>query len=458
MSDVLQLPTTQLAITGKLRRNEHKTLEAIFGSAAAVYFDSYYEFIQSKLSERPTVVIDTHSDLESLARFKKERVKLNNVEIVDLLTAPNDLGTRVPKNIFMLGKNAQQLLSLAIEAEQKLIQRIPATSRKNFEVFPERFGLYGTSPAFIKALSTIQKIRKSDSRVLIKGETGTGKELAARAVHYLSKRESGPFVPVNCGAFSDELLLSELFGHKKGAFTGATQDQIGLLELADGGTLFLDEVDALSSKAQVSLLRYLQEGEIRALGSRKFRKVDVRIISATNRQLSKLVKSGDFRDDLLYRLDVLSINLPPLRARGEDLFSACMQILSQLANELGEDNKVLSGEVLAAIFEYDWPGNFRELESSLTRAFLMTEGQTIQDTALLLSEEDYESSPLPSALGSFNKEKQLLIDKFEKNYIESVLAKTSGNVSRAAFIAKKERRSFSRLMEKHGIKREKFVA
>ena len=135
-----------------------------------------------------------------------------------------------------------------------------------------------------------------------------------------------------------------------------------------------------------------------------------------------------------------------------------MQILSQLANELGEDNKVLSGEVLAAIFEYDWPGNFRELESSLTRAFLMTEGQTIQDTALLLSEEDYESSPLPSALGSFNKEKQLLIDKFEKNYIESVLAKTSGNVSRAAFIAKKERRSFSRLMEKHGIKREKFVA
>ena len=364
----------------------------------------------------------------------------------------------MPKNIFILGKNAQQLLSLAIEAEQKLIQRIPATSRKNFEVFPERFGLYGTSPAFIKALSTIQKIRKSDSRVLIKGETGTGKELAARAVHYLSKREAGPFVPVNCGAFSDELLLSELFGHKKGAFTGATQDQIGLLELADGGTLFLDEVDALSSKAQVSLLRYLQEGEIRALGSRKFRKVDVRIISATNRQLSKLVKSGDFRDDLLYRLDVLSINLPPLRARGEDLFSACMQILSQLVNELGEDNKVLSGEVLAAIFEYDWPGNFRELESSLTRAFLMTEGQTIQDTALLLSEEDYESSPLPSALGSFNKEKQLLIDKFEKNYIESVLAKTSGNVSRAAFIAKKERRSFSRLMEKHGIKREKFVA
>ena len=198
----------------------------------------------------------------------------------------------MPKNIFILGKNAQQLLSLAIEAEQKLIQRIPATSRKNFEVFPERFGLYGTSPAFIKALSTIQKIRKSDSRVLIKGETGTGKELAARAVHYLSKREAGPFVPVNCGAFSDELLLSELFGHKKGAFTGATQDQIGLLELADGGTLFLDEVDALSSKAQVSLLRYLQEGEIRALGSRKFRKVDVRIISATNRRLSKLVKVG----------------------------------------------------------------------------------------------------------------------------------------------------------------------
>ena len=186
------------------------------------------------------------------------------------------------------------------------------------------------SSLFKKVTNNICRVASTDSRVLIHGETGTGKESAAQAIHYLSSRTDKPFIPVNCGAFSDELLLSELFGHKKGAFTGALENRPGLIQSADGGTLFLDEVDTLSTRAQVALLRFLQENEIRPIGSRKAISVDVRVVAASNKHLSKLVEAGLFRDDLLYRLDVLKINLPPLRRREDDVFLVAQQMLSKM--------------------------------------------------------------------------------------------------------------------------------
>ena len=280
----------------------------------------------------------------------------------------------------------------------------------------------------------------------------------ARAIHYTGPRASGPFVPINCGAFNDELLLSELFGHRKGAFTGADEAQIGLLELANGGTIFLDEVDSLSKKAQVSLLRYLQEGEIRPLGSKTVRRVDVRVISATNKKLADLVKKEIFRDDLLYRLDVLSVNLPPLRSRNRDVIIASMQILAQLSEEMGATPKCWDKTSLTRSSTMSGPGNFRELESSLTRAFLMTEAKLIEDPSLLFSESDESNHAINFQLGSFSSEKKALVSKFEKQYIEKVLTRTAGNISEAARIAQKERRAFSRLMDKHGIRKDKFVA
>lgn len=406
---------------------------------------------------RPTIALSLFPSKSRGRKSRENRVRQNHVEFVDVFKMAKKSGYTPLKGELHFGADAREIFEALSIAEQKILQRVALRSPDIDEELYLRFNLVGNSANYAKAMRTLKRVAKTESTVLIKGESGTGKEVAARAIHHLSKRTTGPFVPINCGAFSDDLLLSELFGYKKGAFTGATEDSVGLLEHANKGTLFLDEVDALSPRAQTALLRFLQDNEIRPIGSRATKNTDVRVVAASNKSLKTLVKANLFREDLLYRLDVLAVNLPALRQRGQDINLISQHILSQIAQELEQPPKYLSAQLIEAIGKQRWPGNFREIESALLRAFLMSSGTLIDDEASLSSEPEIDDLPRKPPLGSFSLEKNSLIRNFEHEYLRKVLAQTGGNVSRAAAIAKKERRAFTRLMAKHGIKRDSYI-
>ncbi len=236
-----------------------------------------------------------------------------------------------------------------------------------------RFGMIGSSPPMLELFAMIDRVAASGVPVLIQGETGTGKELVARALHDASPRKAGPFLAENCAAISENLLESELFGHKKGAFTGAVADRPGHFVVADGGTVFLDEIGDMPLPMQAKLLRVLQDGEVRAVGANTTKKVDVRILAATHRDLPSAVASGDFREDLMFRLNVVTLHLPPLRDRGDDVRAIARAILPGIAEEVGREASI-SEEALAALAGWSWPGNVRELENELRRAVALSGG------------------------------------------------------------------------------------
>lgn len=244
--------------------------------------------------------------------------------------------------------------------------------------------LLGDSPAMQRVRATIQKLARSQAPIYISGESGVGKELAARAIHELGPRAFGPFVPVNCGAIPTELMESEFFGHKRGSFTGATADKDGLFQAANGGTLFLDEVAELPMHMQVKLLRVIQEKSIRPIGARSEIPVDVRILSATHKNLQKLVEQGAFRQDLYYRINVIELAMPPLRERPEDIPQLARHFLDRLAPEWGLSKPQLSTDALRALVAYEFPGNVRELENVLERAVALCEGDVIEEEDLQL--------------------------------------------------------------------------
>jgi len=291
-----------------------------------------------------------------------------------------------------------------------------------------------------------------DAPVLIEGETGTGKELAARAIHYQSARRDGPFIPVNCGAIPDALIESELFGHRRGAFTDAKEHQPGLVSLAEGGTLFLDEVDALSPKGQVTLLRFLQDQEFRPLGSRRVEHGNVRLLAASNSSLSTLAETGAFRPDLLYRLRILCLELPPLRQREGDVELLANRFLEACEQRFGLGPKALHPEALRWMNGYHWPGNIRELENLLYREYLLSDKQLLRlepaRTAKPLRpcRPEQTSGSLP-----FHRAKELALAAFEREYLADLMGLASGNVSLAARLAGKERRSLGKLLKKHGL-------
>ena len=358
----------------------------------------------------------------------------------------------------------QQIAHALIEEEQVVLQRKPLQSPQITNDVFTQLNFYGRSDAFLDSISLIEYFAASEECIFVKGETGTGKEITARALHYLSKRKTAPFIPINCGAFTDELFLSELFGHNKGAFTGATKSKPGLLEIADQGTVFFDEVDALSAKAQVALLRFLQDSEIRPVGSNTIKKVDVRVVAASNRSIKQLIEKGEFREDLFYRLDVLSIQLPSLRQREEDVLLLAQYFLAQCALANQYQTKVFGEEIIQLMLNYAWPGNIRELENFVKRAYLMTQGRIIHyhhmNTEVHASEQHDlgTTTDIRRYSSSFHEEKQNLICKFEKDYLHQILSRTKGNISKAATIAKKERRSFCRLMKKHGLSRASYLS
>jgi transcriptional regulator with GAF, ATPase, and Fis domain len=314
----------------------------------------------------------------------------------------------------------------------------------------------------------IPLLSKSNSTVLISGETGTGKELFARAIHYSGERRGKPFVPVNCAALPDLLIENELFGHSKGAFTGALIEKPGLFDEADGGTLFLDEINSLSMMVQSKLLRVLQDQEFRPLGSTKSRKVNVKILAATNTDLRYLVEARQFREDLFHRLNVLSATLPPLRDRREDILLLANHFLNVYAKEFCREPMMLGPSAMTKLLSYAWSGNVRELEGAVHRAVAMASGEQLeaQDFDLLENEHPESKGPTLTLLsrglmpneGSFHEMKEKVIEEFEMAYLSELLSTYHGNISQAARAAKKERRAFQRLLQKHGLDRRVFVA
>ncbi|MGQ7817334.1 sigma-54-dependent transcriptional regulator [Metapseudomonas furukawaii] len=264
-------------------------------------------------------------------------------------------------------------------------------------------GIIGSCPAMLELYSKIRKVSPTDSTVLIQGESGTGKELVARALHNLSRRAKAPLISVNCAAIPETLIESELFGHEKGAFTGATAGRAGLVEAADGGTLFLDEIGELPLEAQARLLRVLQEGEIRRVGSVQSQKVDVRLIAATHRDLKTLAKTGQFREDLYYRLNVISLKLPALRERGNDVLEIARAFLARQCAQMGRENLRFATDAEQAIRHYNWPGNVRELENAIERAVILCESPDISADLLGidielddLEDDDFNEAAAPS--------------------------------------------------------------
>jgi two-component system, NtrC family, response regulator GlrR len=305
--------------------------------------------------------------------------------------------------------------------------------------------LIGKTANFLAEIKKIPLIARCDNRVLIAGETGTGKEMCARAIHYLSPRVGKPFVPVNCGAIPIELVENELFGHERGAFTGANTARPGLIEEAEGGTLFLDEIDCLPLMAQVKLLRFLQEKEYRRLGSSRVRHADVRVITATNKTLEEAVQNGSLRQDLYYRLNVVSIVLPPLRERREDIPFLVYHFLAKYASEFHEEVKTLTAEAIQKLAFYGWPGNVRELEHTVERAVMFCKGPRIGEEDIVLPGQTRWCSE------SFQQAKAKIVRQFERDYIQRLLLSHDGNISKAAQAARKNRRAFWELIRKHHI-------
>jgi DNA-binding NtrC family response regulator len=310
------------------------------------------------------------------------------------------------------------------------------------EIESSSYGLLGNSEAMQRVFRSIAKAVSTTATVLISGESGTGKELVARAIHYHSPRASSPFVPVNCGAIPEELLESELFGHVKGAFTGALETRAGFFQTADGGTIFLDEISETSLSMQVKLLRVLQEREVVMVGSTRPRKVDVRILASTNKDLTALVKKGLFREDLFFRINVITIDLPPLRERGEDLLLLIHHFTGRYAGELGKSVPQFSDQALQVLRGYHWPGNVRELENVIQRLIVMTDGG-------LIEVPDLPSLMRFSALRDVGFHRTLA--EVEEEYIRNVLASVDGNKTRAAKVLGIDRKTLREKLKLRGL-------
>ena len=322
--------------------------------------------------------------------------------------------------------------------------------------------LLGTSAAMHKVFDVIDRIADADVDVLILGETGTGKELVARALHQRNKRREKRFVPVDCGAIPENLMESELFGYEKGAFTGANARSIGLLEFADGGTFFLDEVGELPPALQAKLLRALQERRIRRVGGKNEVDVDVRVIAATGRDLKKEVEEGTFRQDLYFRINVVTIELPPLRERGDDVRTLAEHFVRRFAGEMGKPVQGITPEAVEVLAQYRWPGNVRELQNVVRRGIAMARGKQVDvddlpDHLVVTSGERRAPGGAASASDEgFFEQRGRRMNAFEREYLAAVLKDHQGDVAAAARHAQIPRGTYYRLMKNHGLKATEF--
>ena len=310
-------------------------------------------------------------------------------------------------------------------------------------------GLFGNSVGLQRVFSLIDAVAPSDTTVLILGESGTGKELVARAIHNCGPRKLKPFLAINCGALAESVLDSELFGHVRGAFTGAVGARKGLFEEASGGTIFLDEVGELPASLQVKLLRVLQEHEVRPVGSNEVRHVDIRVLAATNRDLLSATRDKSFREDLYYRLNVVCIEVPPLRERPADIGPIVHHFLRKYSRRLDKPIKTLTPQALELLTQYSWPGNVRELENAIERSTILAPGDVI--TADLLPAACRENSTSPPVDASSSLPLAQAVRQYERGCVQHALARAGGNLAEAARLAGVDRSNFRRLVKRHGL-------
>lgn len=343
----------------------------------------------------------------------------------------------------------------------QMSQKIRRLERQTKDTL-EYEGMVGKSKKIQEVFDMIDSVSGTSSTILITGESGTGKEMVANAVHVRSKRANKPFVVINCSAIPETLLESELFGHKRGSFTGAVVDKNGLFEEADGGTIFLDEIGEIPLGVQVKLLRVLQEGEVRPVGGTQSKNVDVRVIAATNKDLFQRVKEGLFREDLYYRLNVINVALPALRDRPEDVALLAYHFLKKYSERVGKNVEKISVDALQALQNYKWVGNVRELENVIERAVVLANSDSVRATDLpprVLGEVFYVTEEMSDAnLSAFNYQeaKEKALYSFNRSYIINLLKQSNGNLSSAAGKAGMDRSNFKKIIKKFGIDLKEF--
>ncbi|MER3446434.1 MAG: Fis family transcriptional regulator [Candidatus Dadabacteria bacterium] len=334
--------------------------------------------------------------------------------------------------------------------EKRRLERENSRLRKELETKYGFGSIIGRSPAILKIFDLIKRVAELKVNILITGESGTGKELVARAIHYTGIRQQGPFVPVNCGAIPETLMESELFGYRRGAFTGATRDKKGLFEEAESGTIFLDEIADLPIHLQVKLLRVLEDKTVRPLGSTEPVPIDVRVIAATNKNLGEEVAKGRFREDLFYRLNVIKIVLPSLRERREDISPLALHFIDKYSREMEKDIRGISPKALEVLESYHYPGNVRELENIIARCVALETSNVIRRETLPQPVGEVNSLDIESSLAS-NASLDALLNNIEKRMIEKVLKSTEGNKTEAAKILGITLRSLRYRLAKHGL-------
>ena len=395
------------------------------------------EALKQLLQIRPdqmVLMLTAHGSMESAV----EAGRLGATDYIEKPSTPDAVDLRIRK----------AMESRELSEENRLLKS-QLRDRYRFE------GIVGTSRAMQEVYELLERIASTESTVLITGETGTGKELAARAIHYNGPRADSRFYALHCAAIPEELLESELFGHEKGAFTGAVAQKMGIFEAADGGTLFLDEVGEMSLAAQVRLLRVLQEKEFIPVGSTTPKKSDVRLIAATNRNLAEEVREGRFREDLFYRLNVIELAVPPLRDRRDDI----ALLVSHFLQKFGGDRKLTLGEgTMQRLTRHDWPGNVRELENAIERAAALS-GSDVLEEADLPDSLHGGSAAVTSADPSYaHLPLQEARERFEQVYINEVLTKTGGNITHASKMAGIAWQNFHQKLKKYDIDAKSFAA
>ncbi|MFB0518254.1 MAG: sigma-54-dependent transcriptional regulator [Acidobacteriota bacterium] len=391
--------------------------------------------VKKKEWQMEVILINHHGTTSSAVRAIKEGA-------FDYLIPP------LPKEkILLAAKSALEHRQLLAERDYFHTQLLRQYSYDN---------IVGKSPPMQKVFELIEKVARTNTTVLIVGESGTGKELVARAIHYHSMRRDKRFLTINCSAIPDELLESELFGYEKGAFTDAVRPKKGLLLEANQGTVFFDEIGELPPNLQVKLLRVLQEKELKPLGSARTLKVDLRVISATNKDLEEEVKRGRFREDLYYRINVLTIHLPPLRQRPEDIPLLADFFLSHYSRETGKRIKTISPELTQFLLNYPWPGNVRELENMIEKGVILAEGDTLRlkDLSHQIGGEGFSFDQLDETLflRPYNEARKITLDNFSSEYIKRALIRHKGNVTRAALAIGIKRQSLHHIMKRLRIK------
>jgi len=422
IDNISDTTSLEFSVVDLIYKQEPSILFMVLNSHVVDKIKSTVRYVKTKFAKIPIVlVIDNCMPFDIL-----DLVREGADDFVILPIKQNDLLTRLIQ------------LIRVFEDQRKLKDSLNEKITLNH--------IIGKNYSFVSETEKIPVVAKTDSTVLIHGETGTGKELFARAIHYLSSRNNKPFIPVNCGAIPVNLFENEFFGHEKGAYTGADASYSGLINEANGGTLFLDEIDSLSLISQVKLLRFLQDTCYRKVGSTEIQKANVRIITSTNINMLDAVEQGLFRRDLYYRLNVLSIEIPPLRERIDDIPILTSRFLNRYKNKFNRNISDISPRALNKLMSYDWPGNVRELEYVIERAVVLTKDSKIDECDIKLTSRMDSEKQIP-----FKEAKQNVVKVFEVNYIKSLLYIYNGNITKAARAAGKNRRAFWQLMRKYKI-------